>query len=65
MKSNLFRRVEHLARFFRPSPVSRQACRPCFRPILESLEDRALLSTLGVVNLDGGPRVEAVSGHSP
>jgi subtilisin-like proprotein convertase family protein len=64
MKSNFFRRVEHLARFFRPSPVSRSACRPCFRPILESLEERALLSTLGIVNL-GGPRIEAVSGHPP
>jgi subtilisin-like proprotein convertase family protein len=55
-----------LARFFRPSSASRPASHLRFRPVLEILEDRALLSTLGVVNLDGGgPHIEAVYGHSP
>jgi subtilisin-like proprotein convertase family protein len=64
MKSNFSRCVSRLARFFQPQPVARPVARPRFRPILESLEDRALLSTLGVVNLGSGPGIEAGSSHA-
>src|SRR5262249_39595508 len=46
MRSNFSRRVARLAR----SLWRRPAARPAYRPALECLEDRALPSTLGVVN---------------
>src|SRR5262245_40320925 len=52
MKSNFTQRVARLAHFFRPLAPRRPAPRPRFRPALEGLEDRALLSTLSVVNLN-------------
>jgi subtilisin-like proprotein convertase family protein len=64
MKLNFFRRIERLARFFRPQPAPRPAGRPRFRPVLEVLEDRAVPSTLSVVNLGSGPGIEAGSSHA-
>jgi subtilisin-like proprotein convertase family protein len=67
MMSNLPQRVARLARFFRHSPSPRPAGRPRFLPALEGLEDRALPSTLSVVNLpDSGhssPRGEFARAH--
>ena len=53
MESNFCKRVFHLTRFFRCPHAPRPAGRLRFRPALEGLEERALLSTLGVVNLAG------------
>jgi hypothetical protein len=51
MKSNFCKRVAQLARFFQRPPAPHPAGYKRFRPALEALEDRALLSTLTVVNL--------------
>jgi subtilisin-like proprotein convertase family protein len=60
MKLNFSRRVARLARYFGSPLPQRPVGRPSFRPGLEGLEDRALLSTLSVVHLDhsgpGSPR---------
>jgi hypothetical protein len=56
MKSNFSQRVARFARSLRRRPPSRPAGRPRFRPAVECLEERALLSTLTVMNLDdSGP----------
>jgi subtilisin-like proprotein convertase family protein len=52
MKWNFSQRVARLARLFRRPSAPRPVRRPRFRPALEGLEDRALLSTLNVLNLD-------------
>jgi subtilisin-like proprotein convertase family protein len=54
MSPTFRQRLARLANSFR-RPPARPAARPRFRPTLEGLEDRALLSTLGVLNLDNGP----------
>src|SRR5215831_16738969 len=47
---------QRVARLFRHPSAPRPVRRPRFRPALEGLEERALLSTLCVVNLnDSGP----------
>jgi hypothetical protein len=56
MKSKFCQRVTRLARSLWQRPASPAAARPRFRPRIEGLEERALLSTLTVVNLDdSGP----------
>jgi subtilisin-like proprotein convertase family protein len=50
MKSYLSQRVARLAHLFRYPPAPRRPGRPRFRPALEGLEERSLLSTLGLVN---------------
>jgi hypothetical protein len=63
MKSKFCQRVTRLARSLWQRPASPAAARPRFRPMIEGLEERALLSamtainhTLTVVNLDdSGP----------
>jgi hypothetical protein len=56
MKSNLSQRIAWLTRLVRHPSARCPVRRPRFRPALEGLEERALLSTLSVANLnDSGP----------
>src|SRR5262245_52991032 len=68
MKSHSCKRLARLARSLWHRPAARAADRPHFRPGLESLEDRSLLSTLSVVNLNdsgaGSLRYELAQAHS-
>src|SRR5262249_35038258 len=52
MKSNTSQGVARLAGLFRHPSAPRPVRRPRFRPALEGLETRALLSALSVLNLD-------------
>jgi len=67
MKSNFSRRLARLARSLWGRPAARAAARQPFRPALECLEGRALLSTLTVVNLNdngaGSLRYELAQAH--
>src|SRR5262245_28444099 len=57
MSFNVRNRVAWLGRSLFRRPGRRPAGRPRFRPALEGLEDRSLLSTLTVLNLnDSGNR---------
>jgi subtilisin-like proprotein convertase family protein len=55
MKLKFSQHVARLARSLWRSPIPRAAARPHFRPTLECLEDRTLLSALSVLNLDNAP----------
>jgi subtilisin-like proprotein convertase family protein len=61
MKWNFSQRVARLARLFRYLSASRLVRRPRFRPTLEGLEERALLSTLNILNLDHPPGMTNLS----
>src|SRR5262249_21283336 len=55
MRANVSPRLARLASFLWRRPARRPLARRPARPTLECLEDRALLSTLGVINLNSGP----------
>jgi subtilisin-like proprotein convertase family protein len=70
MKSNFRKCISRLTRFLRCPQAPRPASRLRFRPALEHLEERALLSTLSVLNLAGnapgslhGQLARAQGGH--
>ena len=68
MKSSFSQQFARLARSLVHRPTPRPLVRPPFRPVLESLEDRTLPSTLTVVNLNdhgaGSLRAELAQAHS-
>jgi subtilisin-like proprotein convertase family protein len=69
MKANVSQCLARLASFFWGRPARRPLARRRARPTLECLEDRALLSTLGVVNLGsdpgGTPRMALAAATAP
>jgi subtilisin-like proprotein convertase family protein len=64
MKSKMSHRLARLASFLWHRPARRPLARHRARLTLECLEERALLSTLGVVNLDQGPGAAATTARS-